>query len=74
MLHKLFPIESFKYLKSIILGNRDIDNDVTQHIGAEWMKQRLAFEVLCDNKVPPTVKGKPYKIVVRSSLLYKVEC
>ncbi|KAK4359516.1 hypothetical protein RND71_021745 [Anisodus tanguticus] len=33
---------SFKYLGSIIQGNREIDGDVTHHIGAWWMKWRLA--------------------------------
>ncbi|XP_016507052.1 uncharacterized protein LOC107824753 [Nicotiana tabacum] len=39
---------SFKYLGSIIQGNGDIDEDVAHHIGAGWMKWKLASDVLCD--------------------------
>lgn len=28
----------FKYHKSIIQGNEDINDDITHHIGAAWMK------------------------------------
>ncbi|XP_060183146.1 uncharacterized protein LOC132613111 [Lycium barbarum] len=66
--------DSFKYLGSIIQGNGEIDDDVTHRIGAGWMKWRLASGVLCDKKVPPKLKGKFYKVVVRPTMLYGVEC
>ena len=66
--------ESFKYLGSTIQSSGDIDNDVTHRIGAAWMKWKLASGVLCDKKIPPKLKGKFYKMVVRPSLLYGVEC
>ncbi|KAG5582103.1 hypothetical protein H5410_052730 [Solanum commersonii] len=37
------------------------DDDVTHRIGAGWMKWRLASIALCDNNVPPRLKGKFYK-------------
>lgn len=43
--------ESFEYLMFIIRGNGKIDEEVTNHIGAEWIKWRLASGVLCDKKV-----------------------
>ena len=30
--------ENFKYLGSIIQGNDEINEDVTHHIGARWLK------------------------------------
>jgi hypothetical protein len=66
--------ESFKYLGSIIQSSGDIDDDVTHRIGAAWLKWRLASGVLCDKKVPPKLKGKFYRMVVRPALLYGVEC
>ena len=66
--------ENFKYLGSIIQNNGDIDDDVTHRTGAAWTKWRLASGVLCDNKIPPKPKGKFYRLVVRPSLLYGVEC
>ncbi|KAK4364064.1 hypothetical protein RND71_015422 [Anisodus tanguticus] len=65
---------SFKYLGSIIQGNGEIDDDVTHRIGAGWMKWRLASGVLCDKKVPPKLKGRFYRVVVRLTILYGAEC
>ncbi|KAG5582301.1 hypothetical protein H5410_052928 [Solanum commersonii] len=66
--------ESFKYLGSVIQGSGDIDDDVTHHIGVAWRKWRLASGVLCDKKIPPKLKGKFYRVVVRPALLYGAEC
>ncbi|WMV39928.1 hypothetical protein MTR67_033313 [Solanum verrucosum] len=66
--------ESFKYLGAVIHGSGDIDDDVTHRIGAAWMKWRLASGVLCDKKIPPKLKGKFYRVVVRPALLYGAEC
>ncbi|XP_060210151.1 uncharacterized protein LOC132637024 [Lycium barbarum] len=66
--------DSFKYLGSIIQGNGEIDDDVTHRIGAGWMKWRLASGVLCDKKVPPKLKGKFYKVVVRPTMFYGAKC
>ncbi|KAL3368566.1 hypothetical protein AABB24_009429, partial [Solanum stoloniferum] len=66
--------ESFKYLGSVIQESGDIDDDVTHRIGAAWMKWRLASGVLCDKKIPPKLKGKFYRVVVRPALLYGAEC
>ncbi|KAG5620596.1 hypothetical protein H5410_005814 [Solanum commersonii] len=52
----------------------EIDKDVTHHIGAEWMKWRLASGVLSDKNVPPKLKCKFYGVVVRPAILYGVKC
>ncbi|XP_070046795.1 uncharacterized protein [Nicotiana tomentosiformis] len=56
--------DSIKYLGSIRQGNGEIDEDVTYHIAAKWMKWRLASGVLCDKNVPPKLKGKVYRAMV----------
>ncbi|XP_019240777.1 PREDICTED: uncharacterized protein LOC109220764 [Nicotiana attenuata] len=66
--------DSFKYLGSIIQGNGEIDEDITHRIGAGWMRWRLASGVLCDKNVPPRLKGKFYRVVVRPAMLYGAEC
>ncbi|KAM3382190.1 hypothetical protein P3S68_007763 [Capsicum galapagoense] len=66
--------ESFKYLGSVIQSNGEIDEDVSHCIGAGWMKWKLASGVLCDKKVPPKLKGKFYRAVVRPAMLYGAEC
>ncbi|KAG5578290.1 hypothetical protein H5410_058424, partial [Solanum commersonii] len=62
--------ESFKYLASIIQGDGEIEDDVAHRIGVGWVKWRL----LCDKNVSPRVKSKFYKMVIRSTLLYELEC
>ncbi|KAG5594321.1 hypothetical protein H5410_035553 [Solanum commersonii] len=73
-MYRSFLRESFKYLGSVIQGSGDIDDDVTHRIGVAWMKWRLASRVLCDKKIPPRLKGKFYRVVVRPALLYGAEC
>ncbi|XP_070055490.1 uncharacterized protein [Nicotiana tomentosiformis] len=65
---------SSKYLGSVIQGDGEIDEDVTQLIGVGWMKWRLAPGVLCDRKMPLKLKAKFYKAVVRPTILYCAEC
>ncbi|KAF3638194.1 putative pre-mRNA-processing factor 6-like [Capsicum annuum] len=66
--------DNFKYLGFVIQSNGEIDEDVSHRIGAGWMKWKLASGVLCDKKVPPKLKGKFYRVVVRPALLYGAEC
>ncbi|KAM3238309.1 hypothetical protein P3L10_013340 [Capsicum annuum] len=66
--------DSFRYFGSMIQGNDEIDEDVSNRIGAGWMKWRLASGVLCDKKVPLKLKGKYYRATVRPTMLYGVEC
>ncbi|XP_070015342.1 uncharacterized protein [Nicotiana sylvestris] len=55
-------------------GDGDIDEDVTHRVGVGWMKWRLASGILCDKKVPPKLKGKFYRTVVRPAMFYGAEC
>nr|XP_016496967.1 PREDICTED: uncharacterized protein LOC107815839 [Nicotiana tabacum] len=65
---------SFKYLGSIIHGNEDNDENITHRIGIGCMKWRLASSILCDKNIPPELKGKFYRVVVRLTVLYGAEC
>ncbi|KAF3628092.1 putative pre-mRNA-processing factor 6-like [Capsicum annuum] len=65
--------DKFKYFGSVIQSNGEIDEDVSHRIGAGWLKWKLASGVLCDKKVPPKLKGKFYRVVVRPALLYGAE-
>ncbi|KAF3625198.1 Two-component response regulator ARR22 [Capsicum annuum] len=61
--------DRFKYLESMIQGNDEIGEDVSNRIGAGWMKWRLASRVLCDRKVPLKLKDKFYRVTVRPAML-----
>ena len=52
----------------------DIDEDVRHRISAGWLKWRQASGVLCDRRVPQKLKGKFYRIAIRSTMLYGAEC
>ncbi|XP_070025044.1 uncharacterized protein [Nicotiana sylvestris] len=64
---------SFKYLGSVIQGG-EIDEDVKYRISVGWIKWRLASGALCYKRVPPLFKGKFYKVVVRSAIMYGAGC
>ncbi|PHU11568.1 hypothetical protein BC332_18498 [Capsicum chinense] len=52
-------------------GNGEIDENVSHHIRAGWMKWRLASGILCDKKVPPSLKAN--SIELQSGRLYCTE-
>ena len=64
----------FKYLRSIIQSNGEIDGDVTHRIHAGCLKWRAIIEVLCDRKFLSRLKGKFYRVAIRPALLYGTEC
>ncbi|XP_070031589.1 uncharacterized protein [Nicotiana tomentosiformis] len=59
---------------ALVQGDGEINEDVTHHIGAGWMKWRLASGILCDKKMTPKLKGKFYRVVVKPAILYGTEC
>jgi len=72
--HIIPQVTRFKYLRSIVQNNREIEADVSHRIQARWLKWRRASGVLCDKKVPLKLKGKFYRTVVRPAMLYGTEC
>ncbi|GKC44994.1 hypothetical protein Tco_1062716 [Tanacetum coccineum] len=72
--HILELKESFRYLRSVIHKSRRIEDDVTHRIQVGWLKWRAATGILCDKKVPLKLKGKFYRVAIRSNMLYRLEC
>jgi len=62
--------ESFKYLGSFVQKNEGFDKDVKYRIRCEWIKGREMSGILYDKRIPMRLKGKFYKSVVRSTILY----
>ena len=65
--------DKFKYLGSIIKKRGDIEDDINHRIRVAWQKWINAFGVLCDGKVPVSLKGRIYHMVIRPALIYKIE-
>ena len=64
----------YRYLRSVIQSNGEINGDVIHRIQAGWIKWRAATKVLCDRKFSSRLKGKFYRVAIRSALLYWAEC
>jgi hypothetical protein len=66
--------DTFRYLRSMLQKNGDINEDVSHRNKAGWLKWREASGVLCDPRVPLKVKGKFYRTMIRPVMLYGAEC
>jgi hypothetical protein len=72
---RVVPINDiFRYLRSMLQSEGEIDEDVSYKIRAGWVKWRQASGVLCDKKVPNKLKGKFYMMVIRPAIMYGAEC
>jgi hypothetical protein len=56
--------ETFRYLRSMLQKDGEIDEDVRHRISAGWLKWRQASGVLCDKTVPQKLKGKFYRMAI----------
>ena len=52
----------------------EIVDDITHRIQVGCLKWRAVSEVLCDQRVPPKLKGKFYKTTIRPARLFEIEC
>jgi hypothetical protein len=66
--------DTFRYLRSMLQKNGDINEDVSHRIKDGWLKWHQASGVLCDPRVPLKLKGKFYRTVIRPAMLYEAEC
>uniref|UniRef100_A0A914WD71 Reverse transcriptase domain-containing protein n=1 Tax=Plectus sambesii TaxID=2011161 RepID=A0A914WD71_9BILA len=71
---QLKKVTEFKYLGSILRSDGDSYPDARAHVNAAWTKWRQVTGVLCDRRMPTTIKGKIYKTVVRPVAMYGSEC
>jgi hypothetical protein len=66
--------DTFRYLRSMLQKNGDIDEDVSHRIKGGWLKWCQASGVLCDPRVPLKLKGKFYRTAIQPAMLYGAEC
>jgi hypothetical protein len=62
--------DTFRYLRSMLQSDGEIDEDVSHKIRAEWVKWRHVSGILCDKKVPNKLKDKFYMTTIRPAMMY----
>ena len=67
-------MDKFRYLRSIIQEDCEVDDDVNNRIQTDWFKWRKTTGVICDIKVQDKVKEKFYRTAIRPTILYGSEC
>ncbi|XP_056107178.1 uncharacterized protein LOC130085442 [Rhinichthys klamathensis goyatoka] len=70
----LNKVTEFKYLGSLIRSDGDSLPDARARVNTAWLKWRQVTGILCDRRMPISLKGKIYKTVVRPVALYGSEC
>ena len=68
----LLPLVSV-VLGSTVQSNGGCGREVKKRVQAGWNGWRRMSGVICNRRVPPRVKGKVYKVAVRSTMLYGLE-
>ncbi|XP_023233563.1 uncharacterized protein LOC111633257 [Centruroides sculpturatus] len=66
-------VPSFKYLGTFVELGGGLNSEVQLRIQCGWMNWRKLSSVLCVKKVSCNLKGKLYKSVFRSAMLYGAE-
>ncbi|KAD4385913.1 hypothetical protein E3N88_26082 [Mikania micrantha] len=64
----------FKYLRSFIQGDGDIDSEVAHRVQVGWKKWRATTSIICDKKFPEKLKGKFYRVAIRPAMMYGTDC
>ena len=64
--------DTFRYLRSMLLRDGDIDADVSHRIKAGWIKWRQVSSILCDKRIPQKLKDKFYRTTIKPAMLYGV--
>ena len=66
-------VEDFKYLGSTVQSNEEGGREVKKRVQAGWNGWRRMSGVICDMRVPASVKGKVYRASVRPAMSYGLE-
>ena len=70
---KVPRVMEFRYMGSTVQVDGDSEIEVAKRIVAGWNSWRKVLGVLCDQKIPLSVKGKLHKVVVRLAMMYSLE-
>ena len=67
-------VTTFKYLMSMFDAEGGSTTDCENTVRLAWNKWREVTGVICDKKVPVTLKHKIYKTVIKAAMTYGAEC
>ena len=70
---KVPRVKEFKYLGSTVQESGNCEREVKKRVQARWNEWRGVSGVICDRRLPATVKGKVYDSVVRPAMVYGLE-
>ena len=70
---ELQRVHHFKYLGSSVEDTGGMTTEISQRVSAAWGNCKRCSGVLCGRRMPVKPKGKVYKTVVRTALLYGAE-
>ena len=70
---KVPRVKEFKYLGSTVQESGSCERKVKKRVQAGWNKWSRVSEVICDRRLPATVKGKVYSSMVRPTMVYGLE-
>ena len=70
---KVPRVKGFKYLGSMMQGSGRCEREVKSRVQAGWNGWRKVLGVICNKRLPATVKGKVYSSVVRPTMVYRLE-
>ena len=66
-------VNTFTYLGSTLAKDGELDEEVTHRVQSMWNNWKRVSGVLCDRIMNVKIKGKVYRTVVRSVLMYGAE-
>lgn len=61
-------------IQDVLFIRRDIEDDVSNIIDADWLKRKSVLGVLCHCQIPVRLMNKSYKTVISPDLLPGSEC
>ena len=70
---KVPRVKEFKYLGSTVQESGGCEREVKKRVQAGWNGWRKVSGVICDKRLPATVKGKVYSSMVRPAMVYGLE-
>ena len=66
-------VTTFKYIRSTLSNNGDLDAKMTHAILSGWNNWKRESGVLCDRRLCLRVKRKVFKTIVRPAMVYAAE-